>query len=130
MSKTEFERFNADLAADPALQAEAKAAATGLASLVAFATQRGYDVTLDDASSYIKARAQQLSPEELDALSGGTGMSTTVVASSNFVVSTASNVVVTSDFVVSGVASTTNTSTPVAQITIAEVVCSGVVAVN
>ena len=72
MSIAEFERFNADLAADADMRTAAQAAASGLASLVAFATERGYSVTLDDATAFIKARTSQvMSNEEMDAIAGG-----------------------------------------------------------
>lgn len=72
MSKAEVERFHEDLASNPVLQGEAKAAATGLASVVAFAKKHGYEFTLDDAKSYIQARApRELDDQQLDALAGG-----------------------------------------------------------
>lgn len=72
MSKVEVERFSKDLATNPAMQAEAKAAATGLASIVAFAKKHGYAFTLDDAKAYIQARTpRELNDTQLDALAGG-----------------------------------------------------------
>lgn len=125
MSKAEFERFTEELAADPALQAEAKAAATGLAALVAFAMQRGYDVTLDDAASHIKARApQQMSGEELDTIAGGAG------APDGVVITSVSNVVISNVMSNVEVSAVANTSTNIAQIVVIEAVCSGAVAVT
>lgn len=94
MSKAEVERFHNDLAANPALQAEAKAAASGLASIVAFAKGHGYEFTLDEAKAYMQARApRELSEQQLDALAGGAkdvaAAQTNVVANAEAVVNAA-----------------------------------------
>ncbi|WP_392713749.1 Nif11-like leader peptide family natural product precursor [Rhizobium ruizarguesonis] len=56
MSKTELKRFAGDLGKDVTLLEYVKKNATGLASLVASGKAHGYDFTIDEAKSYIKAR--------------------------------------------------------------------------
>jgi predicted ribosomally synthesized peptide with nif11-like leader len=128
MSNAEFERFNADLAADPELQEAAKTAATGLASLVAFAKERGYNVTLEDATAYLKARAPQLmSSEEMDAIAGGSAPDGVVIAS------TSASGIVISAVQTQGVLTTVislNAQAQVAQIVVAEAVCGSAVSVT
>lgn len=96
MSNAEFERFSADLAADAEMRAAAKTAATGLAAIVAFATERGYAVTLEDATTYIKARASRgMSEEEMDAIAGGNGPEVAVIAQVHTAVDVSAQVVAT-----------------------------------
>ncbi|MBY5760693.1 Nif11-like leader peptide family natural product precursor [Rhizobium leguminosarum] len=57
MSKAEIERFVGDLGKDVNLLEYVKKHATGLASLVASGKAHGYDFTIDEAKSYIKARS-------------------------------------------------------------------------
>jgi predicted ribosomally synthesized peptide with nif11-like leader len=72
MSSTEAERFVNDLAKNPALVAALKPQATGLASVVAFGKQHGYDFTLDEAKQYIQSRSpRELTDTQLDAIAGG-----------------------------------------------------------
>lgn len=74
MSKTDIERFVADLKSSPDLLGEVQQNAGGLSSVVELAKNKGYDVTLDEAKSYIRDRAQQtLSDDQLDAIAGGKG---------------------------------------------------------
>ncbi|MBY5544802.1 hypothetical protein HFO60_33335 [Rhizobium leguminosarum] len=56
MSDTELERFVGDLEKGGSLLEYVKTNATGLASLVASGKTHGYDFTIDEAKSYIKAR--------------------------------------------------------------------------
>jgi len=72
MSSTEAERFVNDLAKKPELVAALKPQATGLASVVAFGKQHGYDFTLDEAKQYIQSRSpRELTDTQLDAIAGG-----------------------------------------------------------
>ncbi|MBY2925994.1 hypothetical protein HFO74_34850 [Rhizobium laguerreae] len=57
MAKSDFERFIGDLGKDVNLLEYVKKNATGLASLVACGKAHGYDFTIDEAKSYIKARS-------------------------------------------------------------------------
>ncbi|MBY5801756.1 Nif11-like leader peptide family natural product precursor [Rhizobium leguminosarum] len=57
MSDTELERFVGDLGKDATLLEYVKTNATGLASLVASGKTHGYDFTIDEAKSFIKARS-------------------------------------------------------------------------
>ncbi|ANP91682.1 MULTISPECIES: hypothetical protein [Rhizobium] len=57
MSDIELERFVGDLGKDVSLLEYVKKNATGLASLVASGKTHGYDFTIDEAKSYIKARS-------------------------------------------------------------------------
>lgn len=90
MSKEQVERFSKDLASDPALQAEAKAVATSLSSVVAFGKKKGYDFTLDEAKAYIQAHVpRKLNDAELNAVAlgarGVTAANTNVVANAEAV---------------------------------------------
>jgi predicted ribosomally synthesized peptide with nif11-like leader len=72
MSSTEAERFVNDLAKNQELVAALKPQATGLASVVAFGKQHGYDFTLDEAKQYIQSRSpRELTDTQLDAIAGG-----------------------------------------------------------
>lgn len=72
MSSTEAERFVNDLAKNQELVAALKPQATGLASVVAFGKQHGYDFTLDEAKQYIQSRSpRELTDTQLDAVAGG-----------------------------------------------------------
>lgn len=74
MSQAEVERFVEDLKNDEGLRSELSAHASGVGSVVAFAKDKGYDVTADEASAYINAQAgRELSDDELDAVAGGKG---------------------------------------------------------
>ncbi|KAF5885953.1 Nif11-like leader peptide family natural product precursor [Rhizobium sp. PEPV16] len=57
MAKAELERFVGDMEKDVTLLEYVKKNATGLASLVASGRAHGYDFTIDEAKSYIKARS-------------------------------------------------------------------------
>lgn len=81
MSLSECERFAADLQSSTALRAEAEGAQavrsqeSPLARAVAFAVSKGYDVTLEEAQTHLKARAategKTLSDAELEGVAGG-----------------------------------------------------------
>ncbi len=74
MSKTDVERFISDLKGDAALLGEMQEISAGIASIVQFAKDKGYDVSVDEAKSYISEKANQdLSDEQLDAIAGGKG---------------------------------------------------------
>ena len=72
MSNAEVERFVADLKSNDGLRSELSGHASGVGSVVAFAKDKGYDMTADGAGAYISAQAgRELSDERLDSLAGG-----------------------------------------------------------
>ena len=74
MSTVDIERFVADLKGNAALLGEAKAAPGGLGAMVDLAKSKGYDITVDEAKSYIADKAnQELSDDQLDTVAGGKG---------------------------------------------------------
>jgi predicted ribosomally synthesized peptide with nif11-like leader len=74
MSQSEVERFVSDLKSDAALREDLKGSAAGVASVVAFAQARGYDIGADEARQYISAKmGRELSDDQLDAIAGGKG---------------------------------------------------------
>ena len=74
MSATEVERFVSELKDNAELRAELSNHASGLGSVVEFAKDKGYDISLDEASAYIQAQAgSDLSDEQLDGIAGGKG---------------------------------------------------------
>ena len=74
MSSVEVERFVADLMGNEDLRNELSGHASGVGSVVAFAKGKGYDISAEEASTYIRAQArQELSDDELDAVAGGKG---------------------------------------------------------
>lgn len=74
MSQPEVDRLIDDLKTDDALRAELAAQATGVASVVSFATDKGYDVPRAAVSTYIEGPVnQELTDGQLDALAGGKG---------------------------------------------------------
>jgi predicted ribosomally synthesized peptide with nif11-like leader len=74
MSQSEVERFVADLKSDASLREALKGSAAGVASVVAFAQARGYDIGADEARQYIQAQSSNdLTDAELDHVAGGKG---------------------------------------------------------
>lgn len=93
MSQADVERFVTDLQNDEGLRNELSGHASGVGSVVAFAKEKGYDVTADEASAYISAQAgRDLSDAELDAVAGGK-------SSNNQTSSSATNVATTAEAV-------------------------------
>lgn len=77
MSKADIDRFVEDLKSNADLLEEVRAGAGGLASIVAIAKSKGYDITLDDAKEYIRSNASRsLSDDELDQIAGGVAVVT------------------------------------------------------
>ena len=77
MSKSEVERFAADLRSDDSLRQEVDRITTNpLATVVGIAQRRGYGFTLDEAKDFVRAKAhaagKPLSDGELDHVAGGT----------------------------------------------------------
>jgi len=124
MSTSEIERFVAELQGDESLQNGVKTLDAGVAPLVAFANEHGYDFTDGDAHAYVKAQTgAELTDEQLDAISGGKTIissssiitSTEVVTSSSALVETSvevssSSVLVTSTTEVTSTSAVTSTS--------------------
>ncbi|MDP6485451.1 MAG: Nif11-like leader peptide family RiPP precursor [Alphaproteobacteria bacterium] len=74
MSQADVDRFVADLKSDATMMDELKGSSTGLASVVEFASSKGYDISIDEAKAYIKDQAkQELSDDQLDSVAGGKG---------------------------------------------------------
>ena len=74
MSQADVERFVEDLKNNEDLRNELSGHASGVGSVVAFAKNKGYDISAEEASAYISAQAgQELSDDELDAVAGGKG---------------------------------------------------------
>jgi predicted ribosomally synthesized peptide with nif11-like leader len=75
MSKADLDRFVADLKTKKDLQDAVAKGAGGLQSALAVAKSHGYNITIDEARSYMREKAASLSDKELDALAGGKGSS-------------------------------------------------------
>ena len=74
MSSSEVERFVSDLKTDDGLRSTLAEHASGVGSVVSFANEKGYEITVEEASAYIQAQAgKDLSDEQLDAIAGGKG---------------------------------------------------------
>lgn len=74
MSRADVERFVADLNSDEGLRTELSAQASGIGSVVAFARDKGYDISAEEAGAYVSAQAgRDLSDDELDVVAGGKG---------------------------------------------------------
>jgi len=72
MSQADIERFITDIKGNEEMLGELQKGSTGLAHAVDYAKSKGYDITLDDAKSYISAQANaDLSDDQLDAVAGG-----------------------------------------------------------
>lgn len=118
MSQADVERFVADLQNDEGLRNELSGHASGVGSVVAFAQEKGYDVSADEASAYISAQAgRDLSDAELDAVAGGKGHS------SNQTSTSATNVATTAEAVTEVAAATSAaTAAEVAAVAVAVIV--------
>jgi len=78
MSKAEIERFVSDLKSNPELLAKVQEGAAGVGSVVQIAKDSGYDISPDEAKEYIQEQAgKSLSDDQLDAVAGGKGGSST-----------------------------------------------------
>lgn len=76
MSHADVERFVEDLKNNEKLRGALAEQASGIGSIAAFARDKGYDVSAEEASAYISAQAgQELTDEQLDAIAGGKGES-------------------------------------------------------
>lgn len=74
MSQSEVERFVEDLKNDENLRGELSTGASGIGSVVAFAKDKGYAVTAEEAAAYIQSQAgRDLTDAQLDAIAGGKG---------------------------------------------------------
>ncbi len=72
MSQADVERFVSDLKSDPTLLEGLKGEAAGIASVISYANAKGYDISVEEAKSYIANQVkQELSDEQLDAVAGG-----------------------------------------------------------
>lgn len=74
MSKSDLDRFVADLSKDTKLLEYVTKNITGLTSLVASGKTHGYDFTIDEAKSYVKATSQRgLTEKQTDRPAGKHG---------------------------------------------------------
>jgi predicted ribosomally synthesized peptide with nif11-like leader len=74
MSSSEVERFVSDLKTDDGLRSTLAEHASGVGSVVSFANEKGYDITVEEAGAYIQAQvSNELSDDQLDAIAGGKG---------------------------------------------------------
>lgn len=74
MSQADVDRFVSDLKSNDDLRAELSDHASGVGSVVEFAQDKGYDITVDEANAYIQSQAgSDLSDDQLDAVAGGKG---------------------------------------------------------
>jgi predicted ribosomally synthesized peptide with nif11-like leader len=65
---------------DPELLTKVKDSAGGLDSVVQLAKDHGYDISVDEAKDYIQSQSrQELSDEQMEALAGGKGHTTSSV---------------------------------------------------
>jgi len=71
MSKSEVERFAADIRTNATLQQAVKEKVTDTASLIAVGRSLGYDFTIDDVRAHLRAMKYDLTDQELDAVVGG-----------------------------------------------------------
>jgi predicted ribosomally synthesized peptide with nif11-like leader len=71
MSKSEIERFSADLRSDQALRNSVAAKGEDVAGIAEIARTRGYDITPDEARLHVAAEGQALTDEALDSVAGG-----------------------------------------------------------
>jgi predicted ribosomally synthesized peptide with nif11-like leader len=74
MSKEDAERFVADLRTNPSLFEEVRSTGSGLSGVISIANSKGYDVSMDDARTYLESRAQgHLSDAQLGRIAAGKG---------------------------------------------------------
>ena len=86
MSQAEVERFVEDLKNDEELRTELSAQASGIGPIVAFANDKGYDVSAEEANAYISGQAgRELNDAELDMVAGGKGHNETSTSSAQLV---------------------------------------------
>ena len=72
MSSSEVERFVSDLKTDDGLRSTLAEHASGVGSVVSFANEKGYEITVEEAGAYIQAQAgNELRDDQLDAVAGG-----------------------------------------------------------
>ena len=111
MSAADIARFVADLKSNATLAGEMKGAATGLASVVDFAKSKGYDISVDEAKTYIREQSkQELTDDQLEAIAGGKHKHHDVTAVHTNVAANAEAVVNAVEW--ANVATTTNAITP------------------
>ncbi len=70
MSRSEVERFVANVKTNPVLRAAIKGKVADPASLVAVARAQGYYFTVDDVRAHVRAHKRDLTDEELDGFVG------------------------------------------------------------
>ncbi len=71
MSKSEIERFSADLRSDQALRDSVAAKGEDVTGIVEIARAKGYDITPDEARLHVAVEGQALTDEALDGVAGG-----------------------------------------------------------
>lgn len=74
MAYEQIEQFLAALQKDPQLIEKFQSGISGLDSVVEFAREMGFEISLDDAREFIREQANvELSDEQLEAIAGGKG---------------------------------------------------------
>lgn len=71
MSKSEMSRFVAAVSADAGLRALAREKGADAAAVIALAQSKGYDIDSADIDEHVKARAAELTEEQLGSVAGG-----------------------------------------------------------
>ena len=72
MSQAEVDRFVEDLKGSEDLQAALMENAGSIDAVTAFASSKGYEISADEARSYIETKSgKELNDEELDSVAGG-----------------------------------------------------------
>jgi len=71
LSRTDLERFVADIKTNKDLQTAVAKGAGGLQSALAVAKANGYTISLDEARTYMRGQMSNLSDKQLDVLAGG-----------------------------------------------------------
>ncbi len=98
MSKSEIERFNADVKASEEMQKELAEAGSGIGSVIEFARERGYEFSADDVRNHVEASTgEALSEEQLDAIAGGGTVHTHTTLNTNTHINTNTNVSTTAE---------------------------------
>jgi len=71
MSQSEMSRFIAAVNADAGLRTLAREKGTDASAVIALARSKGYDIDSADIDAHVKARAAELTEEQLGAVAGG-----------------------------------------------------------
>ncbi len=73
MSMEEIKRFTKDLEESKSLQAELKENGYEIHAVASFAESKGYSFTADEFKSHLEQAKDELTPEDLEKIAGGSG---------------------------------------------------------